>query len=652
MQNEGSSPDFRYEPIGTDSIRLFRIAKSPDGALFGELRPYSIQGEACPTYIALSYVWGAGDYSRSITLNGQRMPVLENVWTFLNEACRLQSQQALWWIDSVSIDQKNDEERGAQVQLMGSIYQKAYGTIVWLGEASEDSDVAVEFLHFLRSRVGKLRAGEEEVRQIRSEMFPQWRAVERFLSRSWWNRCWTLQEFIISQRVTFSCGESSIERSDLMEAMYAIWLCNAHDGKLMSRDAYDAAWNRRRIGQWYRKYRQLSLVATIEYSAFQEASDSRDRIYSLLGLASPDDRDLVKPDYSSDTVVVYSRLVQAFVRKYNSLDIICMAHLFNKYRFPSSLTRMSSSPPPSWVPDWRKTQVSPAVVPLMVSQSARSHIGNLRPLHALRSSAIYEASGTIGPQASFSPNLKELVCDGVALDIVDGIGGLKEFEDRCDSGLDFATTDGHPCVHSTSLQNLSGAESGASWSVVEAIARCLVLDRKDRYLCHQAPESFASDFYLFCKAAVQQPESVEPMFIDWYQRNKTLQIRGISLEKLCEDRWPFSKWQYVTRRTTLDFKDVSDWESFLSRFRNTTAQMARRLIVTTEGLIGMAPCGTVKGDVLSVLLGCSVPVVLRKLEGTDAFEFIGECYVHGYMNGEILQELDAGQRSVRRYRLI
>ena len=49
----------------------------------------------------------------------------------------------------------------------------------------------------------------------------------------------------------------------------------------------------------------------------------------------------------------------------------------------------------------------------------------------------------------------------------------------------------------------------------------------------------------------------------------------------------------------------------------------------------MAPPRADKGDDVCVLFGCSVPVVLRKRHGT--WEFIGECYLHGYMNGEILK---------------
>lgn len=57
-----------------------------------------------------------------------------------------------------------------------------------------------------------------------------------------------------------------------------------------------------------------------------------------------------------------------------------------------------------------------------------------------------------------------------------------------------------------------------------------------------------------------------------------------------------------------------------------------------------------------MLFGCSVPVVVRKVnhdsenkaeqdvsekqgkwENDELFEFVGECYVDGYMNGEVLK---------------
>jgi hypothetical protein len=48
----------------------------------------------------------------------------------------------------------------------------------------------------------------------------------------------------------------------------------------------------------------------------------------------------------------------------------------------------------------------------------------------------------------------------------------------------------------------------------------------------------------------------------------------------------------------------------------------------------MAPEISQAGDIVCILFGCSVPVVLRKTAGETKFEFIGECFVDGYMSGE------------------
>jgi hypothetical protein len=48
----------------------------------------------------------------------------------------------------------------------------------------------------------------------------------------------------------------------------------------------------------------------------------------------------------------------------------------------------------------------------------------------------------------------------------------------------------------------------------------------------------------------------------------------------------------------------------------------------------MAPRSARKGDIIYVLLDRSIPVVLRRHEGRDSYEFIGECYIHEYVNGE------------------
>jgi hypothetical protein len=52
---------------------------------------------------------------------------------------------------------------------------------------------------------------------------------------------------------------------------------------------------------------------------------------------------------------------------------------------------------------------------------------------------------------------------------------------------------------------------------------------------------------------------------------------------------------------------------------------------------GLAPSGARENDIICIFFGCSVPVVLRESrEKAGLYEFIGECYVHGQMDGESL----------------
>lgn len=66
--------------------------------------------------------------------------------------------------------------------------------------------------------------------------------------------------------------------------------------------------------------------------------------------------------------------------------------------------------------------------------------------------------------------------------------------------------------------------------------------------------------------------------------------------------------------------------------------MEYRLCVTDGGRVGLAPSSARLGDLVAILLGCSVPVLLRKAENQDEWVFVGECYLDGVMHGEVLGE--------------
>ena len=62
----------------------------------------------------------------------------------------------------------------------------------------------------------------------------------------------------------------------------------------------------------------------------------------------------------------------------------------------------------------------------------------------------------------------------------------------------------------------------------------------------------------------------------------------------------------------------------------------RRVLITEKGHIGSAPPTAEEGDIVCVLYGCSVPVILRKVQDQELYEFVGECYLHGFMDAEAI----------------
>ena len=57
--------------------------------------------------------------------------------------------------------------------------------------------------------------------------------------------------------------------------------------------------------------------------------------------------------------------------------------------------------------------------------------------------------------------------------------------------------------------------------------------------------------------------------------------------------------------------------------------------------MGVGPLRIQVGDEFCVLLGCSQPLVVRRVG--DHHLVVGQCYVYGMMNGEMMDEMEAGR---------
>lgn len=74
------------------------------------------------------------------------------------------------------------------------------------------------------------------------------------------------------------------------------------------------------------------------------------------------------------------------------------------------------------------------------------------------------------------------------------------------------------------------------------------------------------------------------------------------------------------------------------------ATSGRCMFLTEKGYVGLGPESMKPGDQVAILLGGTTPFVLRNTPGSverrEEYEMIGDCYVHGVMDGELAKDVD------------
>lgn len=133
-----------HRPLSSSSecIRILEllpaaVVKSPIRCNIKEIRLADAR-RSQNAYEALSYVWGSPDTKHPIYCgsDGAILKVTTNCWTALR-ALRRRRRSRILWIDAICIDQRAEErpvqERNEQIKLMGEVYHRAMGVVVWLG---------------------------------------------------------------------------------------------------------------------------------------------------------------------------------------------------------------------------------------------------------------------------------------------------------------------------------------------------------------------------------------------------------------------------------------------------------------------------------------------------------------------------------------
>ena len=202
-----SSQDvYSQAPIVTArrEIRILALAPGIDNdVLCGNLIVESLDYDDLH-YTALSYTWSGPVRDSAIIIGGVSLRITENLKLALH-GIRGPTRPKNMWIDAICINQNDSEEKNVQVSMMGDIYASATRTIVWLGERSADSDVAMDFIGSIRQRTLDKLEGDSDANSI------PLRAVTDLMRRRWWTRIWVVQEALMSRRVIVQCGERKVD---------------------------------------------------------------------------------------------------------------------------------------------------------------------------------------------------------------------------------------------------------------------------------------------------------------------------------------------------------------------------------------------------------------------------------------------------------
>ncbi|PIG80568.1 hypothetical protein AARAC_003269 [Aspergillus arachidicola] len=317
-------PGYEYFalPTGSSSIRVLLLQPSTEdtASINCQLINYSLPttGDGYLPYEALSYVWGSESTPRCIFLDGTTLSITDNLYAALLHLRDHQLPRMLW-VDAVCINQQDEQEKGYQIQLMPTIYGRASHVIVWLGEAADHSDRALEDI--------RLAAEDESFRyEPTRPRGNECTAILKLLQRPWFRRIWVLQEISAARSILVMCGHFKINGIAFASGLNKLNLTNtdyASSGleNTIRSITYLMRGAISRPDYVTRPYGMLSLGELIDMYHTREATKKHDKVYALLGMSADrfNKADLL-PNYQLPWDILLQRVIMSILPEIHSVE--------------------------------------------------------------------------------------------------------------------------------------------------------------------------------------------------------------------------------------------------------------------------------------------------------------------------------------------
>lgn len=303
-----------------------------------------------PTYHAASYTWGSSTETEHIRLNRKQMLVRKNCADVLRRLGHFKTSR-YYWIDALCINQDNVEEKNDQVAMMGKIFGEAEHVLACIGlEEEDDAAYAIDQIsrvdehieYSMESRTNNKAHGSlflEAEGALMSlgdmDLVRLVLASGALAKRSYFERVWVLQEFLLARQVTICCGYYRVHSDSLHRYVNALWNDHLRGWILREKsrksageeqtDPLEAVFadrdlaallllrelldERLRVSMGELK---LSFTVVLRLCDTRRYSDPRDTVYALLPLIDWGDNEPIKSSYERDAYSLAEQVLQCF----------------------------------------------------------------------------------------------------------------------------------------------------------------------------------------------------------------------------------------------------------------------------------------------------------------------------------------------------
>lgn len=581
--------------------------------------------DQAPAFEALSYTWGqkvqhqigCDDVEHNgSALCGHYLSIQESAWLAL-QRLRHETDERILWVDGICIRQTNLAEKNIQVLLMRNIFHKAKSVIVWLGEESLDSSAAFGLIPCIVAAAATEGTGSsiDAQRIIQPQDFsdlallehlnPAWEALESLFWRPWFTRVWVIQEIAVSRDASVLCGPSHCQWSGLVTTARYI---TDHSLTAITRVDPRRVIKYANLRQQSREGPPRSLLELLSQARDSYSTDDRDKIFALLGIAGDAEHSLLEPNYKKPLVDVYTKLTKQLIERDGTLDVLSAVEeqqfrLKRDRRLDNEIGGLEGSELPMdsqlphWVPDWE------------VHRSSSPF-----PLHPAFTTM--KAAAATQALCSFSTDGLTLHSRGIAFDGVAYVG---------DSFMEAIPASGslfpNYRIKNVPLQTRLGRDHFD-----------LLMEQRGRQW-----EKMAHDLRIYptgediLDTYIRTLVAGDALFLDLPQ----IRLRGY-----------YTAWRKYWRIAGMNSPNVmpssytsnaAEEVAMATQFLQSQLKAAcgRRFFTTSKGYMGLSQSGIRIGHTIAILHGGKTPYVLQRT-GSRGYRFIGESYIHGLMNGEVL----------------